>query len=50
LNLSAGAAWGGWKTTTLSTGSESALSCVAVSPTGKTIASGGTNLTIWPAN
>jgi WD40 repeat protein len=33
------------KTTTLSSGSDSALSCVAVSPTGKTIASGGWNLT-----
>jgi hypothetical protein len=34
---------------TLSTGRDSALNCVAISPDGKTIASGGANLTIWPA-
>ena len=33
--------------TALSTGSNSTLNCVAISPDGKTIASGGSDLTIW---
>jgi eukaryotic-like serine/threonine-protein kinase len=33
--------------TALGTGSAGTLNCVAISPDGKTIASGGTSLTIW---
>jgi eukaryotic-like serine/threonine-protein kinase len=39
----------GKSVTALSTGSDSSLNCVAISPDGKTMASGGTNLTIWTA-
>ena len=36
--------------TSLSTDGASALNCVAISPDGKTIASGGSKLTIWPTD